>query len=517
MKHLRLFGLFISFILLTATVLAQDLVLRVGQLELPVTSPYTVTANSVTSAEMTIQLVDDPATLTIRTAETIDALPTSLAAVMNASRPEPYEYTKVSLNGVPTLISENVSGTAQMLAVWQGVAYDLTLSDVADTNPFIAETGSAWDTILSGLEFVPAENTPEIIQFEADILEIDQVPLNINVRWTVLNRPEDSNLEFVQVLSNGEVINVELPRDNPFISSQGSGLINISTTGGDDFIDLQVRLRDLDDNSILAVRQILLPVTVPEPTAVPSPLPVTSPVSVTPAVAETSATAPTSSTPTTSTGTNSDIITRFDSMIDLTAQTTTVTWEIAADTVDVVRYQAVGASGQAIIETLPTQVSGTYTFTGEFQQADATNTAIYGIATLSTVISGTQRVASTTIDFVDDTTRPQFTVFETTQANAQVTSLPAQISLTWSLANRPEGSNLEFVQVLPNGTLINAELPRENPFIASSGSGVVNLVASTDYDLSQPFDLVVQVRLVDETDTVIITQDVTIPYVPPSS
>ncbi|GEM_PF-3269666 len=498
MSYLRCFSLVLSFVLLAIAVTAQDVTVRLEQLEISLPSPYTITSTSPDT--MSIQLDGDDSVLTVRVSETNDALPTNLATIMNASRPEPFDYTKVSLNGTPTLVSDIEADSIEMLAVVQGVAYDLMLTPVSGVNPFIEETGSPWDTILSELAFVVPDDAPEFIQFETDITEVTRVPLDVNVAWDLLNRPDNSNLEFVQVLENGEEINVELPRDNPFIASAGSGVIRLATAGdNEEVIDLQVRLRDLSDNRILAIRQILLPADIP-PVVVPTAVAVDAPTTEAPE----------------SIATGSDVITQFGSVVNLVEQTTTVTWEIAADAVEILRYQAVGSGGQAIIEILPSQISGTYTFAGEFEAVDETNIAVYGIGTLSAVVDGTQSVVSTTIRFEEDSDSPQITVFATTEPDTEINALPTQASITWAVINRPPETNLEFVQVLANDVLINAELPRDNPFIASSGSGLVNLVASTDFDLSQAGELTVRVRLLDSEGNVITSRDLIIPYTPPS-
>lgn len=502
MIRYKLFGLIISFIILTIAVTAQDITVRFGQLEIGLPSPYSVA--STVANEVTIELDNEPATLSVRTAPTEDVYPYTLVEVMNASRAEPLDYTKISVGGVPALVSDAESNSVQMVATWQGIAYDLLLSPVSGTNPVVDITGSAWDTIFAGLEFVAEDDTPYFSEFTTNISGVNSVPLDISVTWEVMNRPENSNLEFVQILSNGEVINVELPRDNPFISSAGAGTVRLATTANEDIVDLQARLINLDTEEIMTVSQIILPSTI-TPVVVPTPVPV----SASPVPTSVSGTA-------TSSDTGSEVITQFSSSVDLTEQTTTVTWTIAAEAVDIVRYQAVGASGQAVIENLPAEISGTYTFEGDFQAPEGDNAALYSIATLSTIISGSQSVASTTISFADATTRPQITVFNTTEADAEVNALPAQINITWEVINRPPETNLEFVQVLSEDVLINAELPRPDPFIASSGSGVVNLIGAANFDLTQAFDLTLRARLVDGAGNVITSQDIAVPFVPSS-
>lgn len=45
------------------------------------------------------------------------------------------------------------------------------------------------------------------------------------------------------------------------------------------------------------------------------------------------------------------------------------------------------------------------------------------------------------------------------------------INVSWTVQNRPDNSNLVFEQVLANGTVRNAELPREIAYVPSNGNG----------------------------------------------
>src|SRR5690606_39877821 len=46
----------------------------------------------------------------------------------------------------------------------------------------------------------------------------------ITVSWEVANRPPNSNLFFEQILSDGRVVTIELPRPDPIVNSSGDGL-----------------------------------------------------------------------------------------------------------------------------------------------------------------------------------------------------------------------------------------------------------------------------------------------------
>src|SRR5215813_8247677 len=60
---------------------------------------------------------------------------------------------------------------------------------------------------------------------------------------------------------------------------------------------------------------------------------------------------------------------------------------------------------------------------------------------------------------------PQITSFTSTATTVDRTALTnrtARIPVSWTTSNRPEGSNLVFEQALPDGRVLNVELPRDN-------------------------------------------------------
>ena len=76
---------------------------------------------------------------------------------------------------------------------------------------------------------IPADSQPSIEVFSsstATLLGGSDGGLNaehVNVTWKVIDRVPGSNLVFDQVLENGQSVPVELPRDNLWVVSQGSG------------------------------------------------------------------------------------------------------------------------------------------------------------------------------------------------------------------------------------------------------------------------------------------------------
>ncbi len=76
----------------------------------------------------------------------------------------------------------------------------------------------------------------------------------------------------------------------------------------------------------------------------------------------------------------------------------------------------------------------------------------------------------------DETQSPEilnFRVQESADVNA-VNQREAIVGVSWEVANRPPGTNLVFEQIFENGqTAVNIELPRENLWVPSVGTGVV--------------------------------------------
>ena len=75
---------------------------------------------------------------------------------------------------------------------------------------------------------ISEEGPPQasIRTFTADADSVNETQLEsgtvrIPVSWAVDSRPDNSNLVFEQVLDDGSVVNVELPRTNPIIPSSG--------------------------------------------------------------------------------------------------------------------------------------------------------------------------------------------------------------------------------------------------------------------------------------------------------
>ncbi|HEX2909057.1 MAG TPA: hypothetical protein VHO69_19445, partial [Phototrophicaceae bacterium] len=114
---------------------------------------------------------------------------------------------------------------------------------------------------------------PAISAFTTTATLVDRTQLaaktaRIPVAWATTNRPSTANLVFEQVLADGNIVNVELPRDNPWVASSGNGVVAPIAPGGTATqVVFRLRLIDLLTQNTLAQRDLTLPVgDAPTPT-----------------------------------------------------------------------------------------------------------------------------------------------------------------------------------------------------------------------------------------------------------
>lgn len=90
---------------------------------------------------------------------------------------------------------------------------------------------------------------------------------------------------------------------------------------------------------------------------------------------------------------------------------------------------------------------------------------------------------------------PEITVFEVEQDELEADDLfygSPVVNVAWEVENRVADSHLVFEQVLPDGEVVSVELSRSNPWVFSSGQGVVAPVYPDD---GEPVEL--RLRLFD--------------------
>jgi hypothetical protein len=294
--------------------------------------------------------------------------------------------------------------------------------------------------------------TPVIRSFTTSATNVGRNALNnrsarIPVSWAVDNRPDGSNLVFEQVLANGTSVNVELPRPNPYVASSGNGVAAPVPPGGNaTSIQLRLRVIDLASQRTLAQQDITLPIVEND---VPT---ITLFSTTTTSVSRASLNNRTARIPVswavTNRPPNSNLV--FEQVLD----------NGSVINVELPRQNPYVAS-EGVGVAAPANPGAGTTVKLQVRLID-----------LGTQAELAKRELSVSIT---ESAAPRITLFTTTTASVDITALnnrTARIPVSWNVDNRPDGSNLVFEQVLANGTSVNVELPRPNPYVASSGNGV---------------------------------------------
>lgn len=148
-----------------------------------------------------------------------------------------------------------------LLFLFTGVTSALEDSTSSLLSPDDANSG-ATQTIIG---------EPEIVGFSTDVDHVNRAELlagtaRVPVRWSVTNRPESVNLVFEQIMPDGHAVNVELPRERPWVNSTGGGVV-APVYPGDAIgeIHLQLRLYSVSRQATVSTRPLILPIldTVP--------------------------------------------------------------------------------------------------------------------------------------------------------------------------------------------------------------------------------------------------------------
>jgi hypothetical protein len=112
----------------------------------------------------------------------------------------------------------------------------------------------------------PGTSKPAITAFDTTTgtvsrRELEAGTARIPVSWTAINRPITATLIFEQVLSDGRIVNVELPRESPWVNSRDRGVVKPVIPGGtSQLIRLRVRLYDLLFNRNYDIRELYVPI-----------------------------------------------------------------------------------------------------------------------------------------------------------------------------------------------------------------------------------------------------------------
>ncbi len=343
-----------------------------------------------------------------------------------------------------------------------------------------------------------APSTPTIKTFSTTATSVTLDALNnktarLPVTWAVDNRPNNSNLFFEQILENGSAVNVELPRSNPFISSSGTGVVapiapsNATATS----ITLRLRLADLGSQSTLAEKTI----TVSIAAAPPAPAPTIKTFSTTAtsisstALADKTARVPVSFAVDNRPANSNLVFEQVDG--------TTIT------NIELPRTNPIiPSSGLGVVAPIaPTDANAT-SITLQLRVIDLSSKTTL---VQQTITVGINKVVPGA---------PVIKSFTTSAQGVTSTALlnkTARVGVAWAVDNRPATANLVFEQVFEDNTVANIELPRQNPTVPSSGSGVV---APNAPKTSTTTTITIRVRLVEtSTNKELAQQSITLPII----
>jgi hypothetical protein len=328
----------------------------------------------------------------------------------------------------------------------------------------------------AGQEILPR---PQITSFTSTATKVDSTALNnrtarIPVSWTTDSRPNSANLVFEQVLPDGRVVNVELPRDNPWVASNGNGVAAPFPPGGNaTSIQLRVRLIDVVKITVYDEKTLTIPigvVTAPTPTIV-------------------------------SFATSATAVVRSE-LNNKTARVP-VSWQVdnRPNTSNLV-FEQVLVNGTSVNVELPRQnpwvASSGVGVAAPINPGNNTATTItlrLRVIDLATQQTQTQKDITVPVSDTGPTASINtFTTISTSVNRAALVNKTARVPVTWAAVNRPANSNLVFEQLLDNGTVVNVELPRQNPYVSSEGNG---MAAPVNPGTSGSIKL--QVRLIDLT------------------
>lgn len=306
---------------------------------------------------------------------------------------------------------------------------------------------------------------PQITLFTSSVNSVDRSSLRdgssrVPVTWESINRSLVSNLVFEQVLPDGRIVNVELPRPFPWVNSSGSGIAAPVDPGeNQSTILLRVRLVNVFTQATLAQRELTLNIVnfTPQPRVDYFAAGATQ-------VDRQQLVAGSARIPVSWNAVNRRL-------------TTNLIFEQVLPDGQVVNVELprpgvwVNSSGDGVVAPIDPGSSAT--------------TIQLRVRLYSFVTGETLDTQSTTLAIQDHVTsgEPQITLFTTNATQVSAAGLLARtelVNVSWDVINRPDNSNLYFEQVLEDGQLVNVELPRDFQFVGSTGSGVVAPVRPSD-------------------------------------
>lgn len=401
--------------------------------------------------------------------------------VINVELPRPIPWVASSGNGTaaPILPGQNAAQVVLRLRL-----VNLVTSQVYDERQLTVSIGAGGSSGSNN-------SRPAIERFTTCCSTVRADQLNartarVPVSWSVVNRPLNTNLVFEQVLSDGSAVNVELPRENPWVASSGDGVAAPVPPGGNaTTVRLRVRLIDLLNGRVYDVRELVLTIG-DAPVGNPAFRYFT-----------------TSFTGVDGTQLNQRIArVPVSWAVDNRPDNSNLAFEQVLPGGSVVNVELprpnpwVASEGSGVVAPVP--------------PGGGVNEVVLRVRLFNLTTGYTYDQRQITLPIVNaPPADPHIRYFTTTALGVDATALAqrtARVPVSWAVDNRPLGTNLVFEQALPNGSLVNVELPRDNPWVASEGVGVAAPMLPSNNVV------VLRLRLVNLANSATLTYaDLTIP------
>ncbi|MBL8120218.1 MAG: hypothetical protein JNJ78_21990 [Anaerolineae bacterium] len=468
-----------------STITQKDITLPIASAPVvtPVITTFSTTATNVNRDALTARTARIPVAFAVdnRPANTNLVFEQVLEdnTAVNIELPRQIPIIPSSGNGV-------VAPVAPQQASTTAISIRLRVIDLNTQNTLIQQT-----FVLPIAE--PAAPTIRTFSTTASNVNLDALiagTARLPVSFAVDNRPVNSNLVFEQLLEDNTAVNVELPRQNPIVPSSGTGVVapvapQNTNTGS---IRLRLRLIDLANQNTIVQQTFMVAVVTPG--------------SGTPVIDAFSTTA--------------QGVTR--AALQSRAARLPVTWTVSSRPANSnLVFEQVLDDNSVLNVELPRQnpiipSSGTGTVAPVAPTSSAVNTITIRLRVIDLTTQNTLVERVITIPIIESADSPVIRSFTTTAANVAdsgLTNRTARIPVSWEVVNRPANSNLVFEQVLDNNTVVNVELPRQNPIVSSGGNGTVAPVAPT---LPTTATIRLRLRLVNLTNnTTIVQSELTLP------
>lgn len=462
-----------------------------AQTSTPVITAFTTTATEVNRTALEQRTARVP----IAWATEARTLVTNLAFdqvlpngdVINAEIPRPIPWVPDAGSGVAAPILPPGDATEITLRVQ---LVNVLTREVYDQQQIVLPISDAGDAGGAGGANLDRPAITSFVSYGAEptLADLQGGAARTPVEWATANRPLTANLVFEQVLPDGSAASVELPRDDPWLPDSGSGEVAPVLPGADAAeVTLRARLIDLVTGRVYDQREIVYA------TGTPAAPEITSFTTTAPAV-------------------NADALANRSARVP-------VAWDIVSRPNNSnLLFEQVLADGDTVNIELPrgdptVPSSGTGVVAPIAPEGEAAEITLRArLIDLSTGDTYTQRdlTISITTEPLGEPEIVSFTAADAAADAGQLVDGTARIQVYWQVDNRPDGSNLVFEQVLPDGSTINIELPREDPLVPTAGAGQVAPVLPGEADA-----ITLRLRLIDTASGSTYTQsDLTIPIDP---